>query len=306
MKAERRHELKENDLTHALQQAGQYLQNNGKSLGIMVLVVVGIVLATTFVIRARETVVEDRWSRMSQLTFDTPENTKQSLASMLQMAGEAGDDQFAMAALLEHANRSLRSATSGESVPDKELTAAARQSLESLLRRFPNVAVAVGTAHLGLVTVEGNEFALDGDAKHKEKAREHLQAVLNHPALKTLPHYQRALDEMDNLDETFTAIVFAPALPGEEVVEETAGAAAAPPEQGVDISDQLIRIEPPEWATKALNEQPAQPQGTPAPSPPPQEEKKDSGDEGAAKTPPSDQPKDENAPKEPKEDPAQP
>ncbi len=223
MKAERRHELKENDLTHAIEVGRTYLQGHGKSLGFAVLAVIAAVVVTSLVARSREAAAEDRWDKMSQLVFDTPEATKRSLDELGTLAAASEDDRFALYALISKGRRALEAATSGDALPDEALNGVARDAFETILRRFPQNPVAVGVGNLGLATVEENDFGLDGNADHKAKAASHLKAVMDDSRLHTMPFYQTALDRSESIDATFTKVVFKPAPPKPEPEEVRVG-----------------------------------------------------------------------------------
>ena len=79
MKTERRHELKENDLTHALETGRAYLQGHGTGIGLMALVLVAAVVGTSMTIRSRRAAAEDHWRQKNSLDFATPEAAKTSL-----------------------------------------------------------------------------------------------------------------------------------------------------------------------------------------------------------------------------------
>ena len=244
MKAGRRHELKENDLIHALETGRAYLQQHGKGVGLTVVAVIAVVLATSFVIRSRGAVSEDHWRQKSLLSFE-PDVAKQSLESLMTMADESTDQGLVLSALFEHGTQSLRLAAEAETSPAPEFNESARNAFEALLERFGNNPLAFAVAHGGLATVEENAFVVDGDLAHKERAREHLTAILDNAVLHATPFYRMALDRREAMETTFTQVVFAPALPPEEQPEEQP---AVSPGLPIDITSQLRRIDTPEWA----------------------------------------------------------
>lgn len=242
MKAERRHELKENDLTHAIEVGRAYLQGHGKSLGLLVLAVIAVVVVIALVARNREAQAEDQWDKMSRLDFATPEASKRSLDRLGELAAASQDDHFALSALISKGRRALEFATSGDTLPDKEMNDTARDAFDSILKRFPQNAVAVGTANLGLATVEENDFTLDGDIAHKDKARAYLKTVLDDSRLHTMPFYQTALERSEALDETFTKVAFKPAPPKPEGEGERIRVGPMAPTPGT--SKGPIKVEP--------------------------------------------------------------
>lgn len=208
MKAQRRHELKENDLAHAIEVTRKYLDENAKSIGIVVIVVVAVAAAIAFGVRSRAAAVEDVWRRRGQLSFEDPEIGRESLESLETMTLGVSDERFVLTSLLEQGQHALRLAQEVAVPPDRDMNDKARKVYEELLRRFKGNPLAVGAAHVGLATVEENEFMLDDELVHKKRAEAHLAAVIDDPALNGMPFKQMALDRRKALDNTFTRVVF--------------------------------------------------------------------------------------------------
>lgn len=216
MKAERRHELKENDLEHALKQGMKYLDDNGKQISIALIVVVVVVGAIFLGVRSKAAALESVWRRKAELRFDDLEVGKTSLASLASMTGEVSDPQFVMYSLIEQGQHALRLSQQVPFPPDAELTAKARIAYEQLLTRFENNLLAVGLGHLGLATVEENEFVKDQNPNHKSRAITHMQAVANNSALTGFPLQNLASRRLERVEQTFTTVVFvSPPVPAE-------------------------------------------------------------------------------------------
>ena len=147
----------------------------------------------------------------------------------MSLVRESHDDRFILSALIEQCGSALRSANSEEAVPDQQLNDLAREAFELLLERFPDNPLAFGAAHMGLATVEENAFVLDGDSQRKEAARRHLNAITQNPDLHTMPFYQAAQERRDALDDTFSAVAFAPPLPKAAAKATTIGPLAPTP-----------------------------------------------------------------------------
>jgi len=247
MKAERRHELKESDLAHALERGGNYLKQNGGRIGLLVIVVIGAVVVGNVVIQARENAVASNWSaRLETSLTDAPEGeVPQRMESLLALASESTDPEFTMSTLVEVGREGLRLAIADKEVPDQSLLDVSRQAFERLLADFSHTPVAAGAAHFGLAAIEENEFTLDGDISHKTRAREHLQAILDDESMHRLPIYQLALDRMERLDTIFTQVVFAP--PPLPQMEKADPAAVAPAEDdGMAKPLDVKRVDPSE------------------------------------------------------------
>jgi len=208
MKAERRHELKENDLAHALEVARKYLDEHGKRIGIAVVIVAAVVAATALTVRSQTAAMEDNWRRKGELSFEDPEVGRESLAALAAMVQQASDERFILAALIEQGRQALRLAQKVPAGPDPEFNERAREAFLQLRTRFGDNPLAIGIAHLGLATVAENEFVLDGDLAHKTEAMKHLAAVVDDPALDLMPFKRTAMDRMAALNETFTQVDF--------------------------------------------------------------------------------------------------
>ena len=218
MKAERRHELRENDLLHAIQVGKDYLRDNSGRVSVVCIVVIVAAAAVSFGIRSRAAAHEDVYRRMDLLSFDSVEAGRESLDSLATMIRESTDDEFILKGRLEQGRQALRLAQEVHFPPDVDLNAEARRAFEGMLARFPDNPLATGIALNGLATVEENEFAYDEDFSHKEKAREHLTAVVGNPLLTGMTFQRIALDRLDTLDETFTTVTMvAPTLTPEEL-----------------------------------------------------------------------------------------
>ncbi len=227
MKSERRHELRESDLVHAIETGKHYLGGHGKRVGMLVLAAIAVIVGTNVVLSSRASDATDRWRKLWVLAFDSPEVSKQSMGTMLALA-DSGDDSLALRALLNRGSRSLIEASKGDSL-DLEFNKIARDSFEKMLARFGNNPVAQGVGHLGLATCEENEFSSDSNESHKAAASEHLNSVLKDENLQAMPFYQVALSRQANLDEVFRTVVFAPPLPPEVPVAKTGDQAGNPP-----------------------------------------------------------------------------
>jgi len=234
MKAERRHELRENDLHHALLQARAYLDEHSKEITIVAVVALLVFGGASFALRARTTAYEDLWRRKQALSFDGADAGRKSLESLAALSRDASDPEFVLGALLEQGRQALRLTQSVPFPPDRQFNNDARNAFNQLLERFPNNPLAVGTALTGLATVEENEFLLDHDPAHKNQAREHLTKAAGDSRLNGLPFQRIALDRLKKLDDIFVVYVFEPPPPPPpdadvEPVDPAAGQPAANP-----------------------------------------------------------------------------
>ncbi len=218
MKSERRHELKENDLAHALESIKHYLDVNGRRVGMIVLGCAAITIAVSLTVQAGTASMEDRWQKKSKLQYNTPDEGKHSLATLETLIAGSSDEQFNLAALLDQGMHGLRLAQEVELPPDRDLNDTAGRAFNMLLKQFGHNKLAVGAAHAGLATVAENSYVLEGDSKLKTEARRHLKAIVDDPAMATLPFQKIARDRLATLDKTFSPVRFvaAPKAPAAE------------------------------------------------------------------------------------------
>ena len=258
MKAQRRHELKENDLQHMLEVTRKYLDENGKTIGFAVIIMAIAVSAIALTVRSRAAAVEDTWRRRNSLSFADPKTGKESLRALAAMTRESSDEDFVFRGLMDRGSQALRLAREVPASPDPELNTMAREAFEELLRQFGDKRLAVGIAHCGLATVEENEFVLDRDTAHKDRAEEHLTAVIEDPLLSGMPFQRLALDRRCALDKVFAEVEFKYEVPEDEATEE---AAAVPADSADPIEVDLSKI--PTFRATAAPPEPTPEAGTP-------------------------------------------
>ena len=220
MKTQRRHDLKENDLVHALEQGRKYLDRNGRRLGTAVVVVTVVIAVTALSVRSQTSAKEDRWRRLGELSFDTPEVGRDSLATLRTLIEDSSDETFIRRGLILQGQESLKLALKVAAPPDDEFNDCARDAFSQLISdRFADSPLAVGLAQLGLATVEENAFVLDADLAHKEAARGHLAKVADDPRMDLLPFKRLAMDRLTGIDQTFTRATFDDPIPEETPAE---------------------------------------------------------------------------------------
>lgn len=234
MKAERRHELKENELQHMLEVARKYLDENGKTIGFAVFVIAAVLLAIALTARSRTAAMEATWQRRTSLKFTDAVIGKESLRELAAMTQESPDENFVFKGLVDRGAQALRLSREAPISPDRELNDMARDAFDELLTRFGDNPLALGIAHCGLATVEENEFVIDQDMDHRARAEEHLTAVIESPLLNGMPFQRLALDRRNALDKIFRVVEFQYPVP-EEVVTEEAAVVPADPADPIEI-----------------------------------------------------------------------
>jgi len=207
MKAERRHELRDNDLLHALHVTRDYLNEKGGRVGLAVVIVIVVATALSLGVRSRSAAHEDTWMRKSMLDFSDVEKGRKSLEELATLAQQSNDPSFVLSALLESGQQALRLCQDVAFPPDTELNEVARSSFSQLREQFPHNALAVGASLIGLATVEANEFAHDADPAHKEKIKNYLVQARDSSLLSGLPFQRIAIERLNRLDDMFEPIV---------------------------------------------------------------------------------------------------
>lgn len=213
MDSERRHQLRENDLAHGLTVTRDFFEQHSKQITVVAVSALAIFAIASWVVRSREQAHEDIWRQKNELKFETAQDGLRSVDQLLAMAKSSSDRRFALDGLIQAGRESLRLAKEVPFPPDRELNGRARAAFEELKSRFPNEALPVGVALSGLATVEENDYVLDHNVAHKEKAREYLTRLSSDPIFNGLPFQRIAMDRLKALDSVFTVTEFAPPAP---------------------------------------------------------------------------------------------
>jgi len=207
----------------------------------MLLLAAAIIVSLT--VRSRAATREEAWLQLNSLNFENVEEGRQSIRKLQDLSQSAPSPEVGQAALMQLGSQALRLAQLVDMPPDAEFNQSARYAFEQLLARFAASPLAFGMAHNGLATVEENEFVLDRDLAHRDKARDHLGAVVGHSTLTATPYHRMASDRLAQLDDVFTIVRFAAAP---EVVEEAKAEPEAVDEApaGGEIIQQRLEIRP--------------------------------------------------------------
>lgn len=223
MKSERRHELRENELAHTLTVTRDFFEQHSKQITMVALGALIVFAVVSFVTRSRTAAQEDIWRQKNSLKFEGTQEGPKAIDQLLSLVEGTSDARFAMDGLIEAGRQALRLAREAPFPPDRELNNRARKSFEQITKRFSREPLAMGVALSGLATVEENEFLLDHNLAHKEKAKEFLTRLSSEPMFQGLPFQRIALDRLKSLDSIFEVTEFMPPAPPPPPETEAAG-----------------------------------------------------------------------------------
>lgn len=273
MKKERKQELQTNELAQMLMDARQYLSRYGNYLIGGVVVVAAVAVLFMYVRHSRAAGRTDVIQKIESAEFVDAEGRPLSgaaLTSTIQIlervAEENKEPDLTRRALMQLSSGVLDLALNDPQSITPESLQAAEGACKRLIRDYGNEAVAVGTALLQLVTIEGNRFALDADPSHKDKAREYLEQITRdeRKLFTATPYMERALAAMNELDHTFQPVKMAAASPpaalppGITITPENASSEAEPIAAPEPASDEPSAELAPEEKTSETEPEPSE------------------------------------------------
>ncbi len=225
MKAERRHELRENELARVIGDFRTYMQTHGQRLLLVGGGLLVVFVAVWFYTQNKSESIGRDWVRYTEILASTPEDGwADALTELRRIGRESRDTSLSVTALSKAGHTALRLALQ---TPEQEKAEAfndeAEEIFDELRSRWGRFDVARGVALCGLATVAENRFAFDADASRKEVARKLLDEVANDARLNGTPMKNQAISRLATLDEVFTPVTFAPPEPKPEPASADAG-----------------------------------------------------------------------------------
>ncbi|GJM26683.1 MAG: hypothetical protein DHS20C16_30980 [Phycisphaerae bacterium] len=223
MKSTRRHELKSNDLAHALEQLGSSFKSwGGYVIGGMAVVFVGVVIFT-YMKSARETAQDEAFVQLQKELSPglagipkTNDELLRSISRIADLGEQSSDAKFKIDAIMKRADLALNAAVFGQGGIDLALLKEAKSAFEEIVRDHRNLPIHYGRALFGLYQVEANGFAVDGDPARKEAAEGYLEQLRDDSRLAGVPFQTIAIDRLNELDGIFVDVKF-PKQPGSAV-----------------------------------------------------------------------------------------
>jgi len=212
MKAERRHELKENELAQALGDLATYVRTHGTRLVLIVGGAVAALLVGWYYVSSRSEAASRDWQRYTELLSTQDQlGLEGTVGEFREIGDNASKDALAMHALARAGHNALTLALQAPTASDAQrYTREAEEAFNELLRRFRGKPIARGVALSGLALAAENRFIVDGDASQKEVARRHLESIKNDPELNATPMQSQAISRLNILDDIFKPVTFDP------------------------------------------------------------------------------------------------
>jgi hypothetical protein len=281
MKAERRQELRTNELAQMLEQARQVMRTWGSYIVGGVVVVVLVIAFVAYRAAAADQALSDAWQNLREMQgkyFFTQTSEKRTDAEIAtgfeglqRVADAAKTPDLAFEALANQAQIAMQLSGMTPGGVDANYLDRAEQAYNALKIRMPDNPLAVALALDGAARIEADRFVLDADPAHKDKARRFLEQLRDDPRFAHTPFQTAALAHLNRLDDMFREVKLAPApvpvtltpLEGPPAPE---GPAASAPSSDVQI--RKLPGPPPGVKPIQIGKEP-KPAAEPGPAPPP-------------------------------------
>jgi hypothetical protein len=222
MRAERRQELRTNELAQQLDQAGEFIKQNAALLTAGV-VIVAVAVGGFFWYYGRErNQLMAGWAALSQR--DLPADAPPPLEIYKSVATDNLDPTLTIQAWLRvgtSAMAEMMKSRKSAAPPDRDWAQSAEEAFNQVLVLSTNNANASGEAMIGLGILAENKADL-------EKARQHYQKVRDDPRLADSPLAVQAAYRLDHMKDWSASVVFPPPPPPASQPVASQPAASAP------------------------------------------------------------------------------
>jgi hypothetical protein len=169
-------------------------------------IVAVVVVGYTLVKRSRDTSTDAAWQTLRGLSF-APAEADGSFTTLNDLIEDAPNRDFKMVALLTKGHRAMSLAlTDGF---DPRYLNEAEKAYRGLLEEYSDRMAVAATVLRGLAIIEESHFAVDSDLKHRTKAEEYLNQLVNEPRFKGTPFQTDAARRLQEYDATFQVIAMA-------------------------------------------------------------------------------------------------
>jgi predicted negative regulator of RcsB-dependent stress response len=221
MKAQRRHDLRENLLASEIGKVADFLKKNGSYLATGVLVVAVAVFAVVILrgrAEAKEAGVRLQWDRVQQAKYAPEFDRSQLVKELTDLTEQTTDKRLAALAAVELGDEFSRRILASNDVDRTELAKKAEYWYRWAISKFVEEDLAVGKAHLGLATLHETAGQFD-------QAATELQAVTKMTQLQGQPVMLLARIELQRLADLKQPVRMATTLPASQ---PAAGATTVP------------------------------------------------------------------------------
>ncbi len=240
MKTKRRQELKSNDLAIYLQELREFVRANSSKIIMIGVVAVCLVAVIGFRVHSSSVSLENSWQAYQNVARASytpdPENaewledTRRQWEAVVESSGDRSFKAQAIWGYIDFCQRQFLSTR--DSATKTRLLEIAERHCRLLMDRYASNPAMHAAALRALASVEENRYVLDGDAAHKERARQHLEEIRDTAAFTGTPFQDDALTRLNDFEGLWQPMVLAEAPKISVSVEETA------PEVDADVDPQ--------------------------------------------------------------------
>lgn len=227
MKAQRRHDLRENLLALEIGKVADFLKKNGSYIATGVLVIAVVIFAIVMLrgrAEAKEAAVRAQWDRVQQAKFSPEFDRSQLTKELTDLTEQTTDKRLAALAAVELGDEFSRRILASSDVDRSELAKKAEYWYRWAISSFPKEYMAVAKAHFGLAMLQETAGQFD-------QAASELQAVTKLTQLQGYPVSLLARIEMQRLADLKQPVRMATTLPSTTTQPSkpaSSGAAEAP------------------------------------------------------------------------------
>ena len=223
MKTERRQDLKTNELSVYLKQAGEYVSNHAAAIMVSAVVVVAVVAAVVYAnhttIRGRELGWQAYREALGASFRSDPDNADWATDTIARWEAVAAYDDPAIEsqARSKLAQFCLREFMETEEVDfKKRLLDIAEENCLAILDRHPDNTTVRAAALSAMAAVEQNRYVLDGEDGHRERSLGYLERLRNDPEFIGTPFQADALSRLNEFERLWQPLVLVDPPPPSE------------------------------------------------------------------------------------------
>ena len=208
MKAQRRQELRTNELSQQIDHVGEYVKQNAAVLTAIIVAAAAIVGGTFWYMRHQQNNLMDAWARLSDRSAATDPAAK--IDSYREVANENLDPELTVAAWLRVGETAMaamyKSSKDAAAAPDKNYAQTADDAFNKVLSLNPKDKMTVAAANMGL-------GLLAEDRGDLERAKQSYKKISDDPELADCPIKQQAAWRIENMTSWSSPVKFPPAPP---------------------------------------------------------------------------------------------